>query len=233
MFIYNGKFDWLKYASNETFTIIFPAGFALNDPVSAYWQWTVDAQGHKKADVSSSGVIQSTTTAVTGDYRRIHFSFGYYSFEATVTTDYKTLTLTMRNPGGSVSKPFALTAMHINPTNIPSTVVYTGRLEWFSYAKEEMTTLVVPYGVAEGLFFGLYHQWTVDAKGVQNANHTVNGVFQDVQYGADGTTTASFQAAYYAYHFTFNGKDSSGSFVLKNPTGGTSEGNKFAMAYSL
>ncbi len=38
MFIYNGKLNWLNYASNETIIIVFPAGFALNDPVSAYWQ---------------------------------------------------------------------------------------------------------------------------------------------------------------------------------------------------
>ena len=53
MFIYNGKFNWLEYASNETITVVFPTGFALNDPVSAYWQWTVDAQGNKKPSVAS------------------------------------------------------------------------------------------------------------------------------------------------------------------------------------
>ena len=53
MFIYNGKFNWLDYASDETITVVFPAGFALNDPVSAYWQWTVDAQGNKKPSVAS------------------------------------------------------------------------------------------------------------------------------------------------------------------------------------
>ena len=54
MFIYNGKFNWLQpEATNETITIIFPAGFALNDPVSAYWQWSVDAEGHKKAVVAN------------------------------------------------------------------------------------------------------------------------------------------------------------------------------------
>ena len=53
MFIYNGKFTWLNYASNETITVVFPAGFALNDPVSAYWQWSTDALVHKKATVSS------------------------------------------------------------------------------------------------------------------------------------------------------------------------------------
>nr|VWO96343.1 Glyoxaloxidase 1 [Ganoderma boninense] len=231
MFIYNGKFNWLDYASDETITVVFPSGFALNDPVSAYWQWSVDAQGHKMADVSNSGVIQSVTTAAGGEYRRIHFSFGYYTFDAELTADHNTLFLTMRNASGNVAGPIDLAAMHINPANVPSTTVYTGRLEWYSYAKGEMTTLVVPYGVTNGAFFGLYHQWTVDSGGVEKANHPVNGVFQNVKYGADGTITASFKASYYTYNFTFNGKD--GSLVLANPNGGISEGNKFAVTYEL
>ena len=36
--------------------LVFPAGFALNDPVSAYWQWTTDAHIHRKASVCSVGV---------------------------------------------------------------------------------------------------------------------------------------------------------------------------------
>ena len=177
-----------------------------------------------------SGTIQSVSTTVDGK-RSIHFSFGYYIFDGNVTDDNKTLTLTMRNPGGSVSQPFSLDAMHINPTDIRSVTVYTGRLDWLSYAKDEMTMLVVPYGIAEGMFFGLYHQWTVDANGVEKANVRVNGVFQDVVYGADGTVTASFKAEYYTYSFTFNGKE--GSFVLSNPSGDKSGDNKFALAYSL
>ena len=109
--------------------------------------------------------------------------------------------------------------------------MYTGTLEWFSYAKTEMTTLVVPYGVADGAFFGLYHQWTVDAKGVHKANAPVNGVFQEVRYGADGTITASFKAEYYTYHFTFNGK--AASWVLSNPKGEKSQDNKLAVTYNL
>ena len=56
MFIYNGKFNWLNYASNETITIVFPAGFSLNDPVSAFWQWSADAIVNEKASVSSVNI---------------------------------------------------------------------------------------------------------------------------------------------------------------------------------
>ena len=171
------------------------------------------------------------TTALDGS-RSFHIALTFYYLIATVTADFKTLTVTMRSPKGDISDPFNLGATHINPTNIPSTVVYTGRLgQWFSYAKDETTTLVVPYGVAEGAFFGLYHQWTVDAKGVEKANMPVSGVFQDVKIGTDGSITAKFSAAYYTYYFTFNGKQ--GSFALSNPKGDKSTGNKFVATYNL
>ena len=180
--------------------------------------------------IPQSGVVQSVTTTADGK-QRIHFSFGYYTFDAEVTPDHNTLFLTMRNPSGAVAGPIDLAAMHVNPAAVSSVTVYTGRLEWYSYAKGEATALVVPYGVVDGAFFGLYHQWTVDSGGVENANHPVNGMFQDAKYGADGTITAKFSASYYTYNFTFRGKE--GSWVLSNPRGGISEGNKLAVAYEL
>ncbi|TFK76110.1 hypothetical protein BDN72DRAFT_366845 [Pluteus cervinus] len=39
------------------------AGFALNDLVSAHWQWTVDAQGRKQHNVSQPGVINKNRHA--------------------------------------------------------------------------------------------------------------------------------------------------------------------------
>ena len=162
---------------------------------------------------------------------RIYFSLGYYSFDATVTADYKTLTLTMHDLGGNSSSPFDLAAMHINPTSIPSAVVYAGRLDFLGYAKAEMATLVVPYGIAEGAFAGLYFQWTVDGAGVPKANHPINATFQDVVRAADGTVTAAISDGFYTYSFTFS--DKRGSFVMSNPKDGTSPENKFAVAYNL
>ncbi|KAM5542419.1 hypothetical protein V8D89_003878 [Ganoderma adspersum] len=230
MFIFNSKLNWFQYASNKTITVVSPAGFALNDPVSAYWQWTVNTLVNKKASSANSGVIHSITTAA-NKYCRMHFTFGYYSFQATVTADYKTLNLTMRNPGGNTSEPFDLLTMHINPTAARSAVVYMSMLDYYSYAKSEMATLVVPYGVTTGAFFGLYHQWTVDSGGSEKTNHAVDGVFEDVWYGADGSITASFNDGYYSYNFTFNGKGS--SWVLSNPRGGKSPDNKLTVAYEL
>ena len=179
-----------------------------------------------------SGTVQSVSTTADGK-RRIHFSFGYYTFDASVADDYKTLTLTMRNPRGNTSEPFSLSAMHINPASVRSAAVYTGALEWSSYAKSELTTLVVPYGVANGAFFGLYHQWTVDSGGIQKANHPVNGVFEDVAIAPDGSVTAKFSAPYYTYTFSFSADLRDGKWVLSNPGGAKSRDNKLALTYEL
>ncbi|KAG7096267.1 hypothetical protein E1B28_003715 [Marasmius oreades] len=63
MYIYNGKLNWYEYAVNETITVVFPAGFALNDPVCAFWQWTVDGAGNKKAMTTPLGFINTVDTS--------------------------------------------------------------------------------------------------------------------------------------------------------------------------
>ncbi len=63
----------------------------------------------------------------------------------------------MEYPAGSrIGEPFTLTAMHTNHASVRSAIVYTGNLEWTPYAKGEMMTIVVPYGVTKDAFFGLY-----------------------------------------------------------------------------
>ena len=131
----------------------------------------------------------------------------------------------------SVSRSFNLAATHINPASLHSTVVFTGTLEWLPYAKREMTTLVVPYGVTEGAFFGLYHQWSIDPTGVEKTNAPVNGVFQNVKYAADGTITTSFTDTYYTYQFVFNGMEA--SWVVSNSKGDKSQNNKLRVTYKV
>ena len=65
MYVYNGKLDWYDYAKNECITLVFPADFALKDPVCAYWQWTADAKGVEKSNtyqVSCSNTLAEKCT---------------------------------------------------------------------------------------------------------------------------------------------------------------------------
>ena len=62
MFIYNGKFNWGDRVMNETITLVFPASFAVNDPVSVFFQWSKDpvAGGAESIAVSNVGVTSES-----------------------------------------------------------------------------------------------------------------------------------------------------------------------------
>ena len=62
MFIYNGKFNWGDQAVNETITVVFPASFAVNDPVSVFFQWSKDpvVGGGESIAVSNVGVTSES-----------------------------------------------------------------------------------------------------------------------------------------------------------------------------
>ncbi|KAK7447460.1 hypothetical protein VKT23_014169 [Stygiomarasmius scandens] len=215
MFIYNGKLNWFNYAVDECFTIVLPAGVALNDPVSAHWQWTVDASGNKKKNVSMTGTIGTVTT--NNEYR-IGFAFNYYSFEAVVSNDFKTLTVTMRNPKGDHSDPMTLTKQY-SPK--PSTTVLTGKLNWLTYADNEMVTLVIPCGVSNGAPVGLYFEWTVDANGNKKGNVTENSTFREVSTASSGDVTGVFGEGYYTYKVTMASGGQEATLHMSNPGGST------------
>ncbi|TRM69808.1 hypothetical protein BD626DRAFT_563525 [Schizophyllum amplum] len=137
MYVHNDKLDWFEHAQDEWTTAVFPAGFALNDPVCAYFQRTIVAD---KINTYQLGLIDSVTK--TSEEYRITFSFEYCSLECLVAIDLRSLTVTMRNP------------CHPRPFK-----VFIGKLDWFEYAANEMFTLVVLSGVSDGS--GGYHIATI------------------------------------------------------------------------
>ncbi|KAH6916864.1 hypothetical protein BKA70DRAFT_1485819 [Coprinopsis sp. MPI-PUGE-AT-0042] len=217
MFIFNGKLDWYSYAVNENITIVVPSGFEINDPICAYWQWTVDSGGNHKANTNLSGKINAATD--TTDFEtKISFSFGYYSFDAVVSTNAKTLVATMRNPKGDTSKPITLTRQRGDDDLIPSTIVCTGKLNWFSYALNEMITLVIPSGVSDGAPVGLYYQWTVHSDGTHKKNSPVNGVFRNVTT-QNNEAKGTFGTGYYTYEVTLPDNRQYATLRMSNPSG--------------
>ncbi|KAH6916876.1 hypothetical protein BKA70DRAFT_315572 [Coprinopsis sp. MPI-PUGE-AT-0042] len=219
MFIFSGKLDWYSYAVNENITIVVPAGFALNDPIYAYWQWTVDSGGNHKANTSQSGTIQAVTS--TANKSQISFSFGYYSFDAIVASDYSTLVATMRNPKGDTSQPLTLIRQPGESDQSPSTVTYTGKLNWFNYAVNEMIVLVIQAaGVSNGAPVGLYHQWTVHSDGTQKKNCPVNATFRNVTVQSDGIK-GTFGDGYYTYEVTVPNNGQDATIRMSNPNGNT------------
>ena len=135
--------------------------------------------------------------------------------------------------GAQASDEFDLPATHINVAEVRSVVVYTGTLNWSTHAREEMATIVVPYGVTRDAFFGLYHQWTKDPfNNAPKQNVAIDGRFQDVKVEPNGDISATYTGTTHTYRFRFNEKK--GTFILsKNRGGEWSNDNSFALAYQV
>lgn len=145
-----------------------------------------------------SGIIKSIADN-TQEYR-ISFSLGYFSFDVVVGSDCETQWVTMKNPQGDQSGMNRLAKQYEDAVRIPSVTVYTGKLNWFQSASNEMITLVMPTGITNGAPVGLYYQWTVDAKGRGKQNSTIDTIFRDVFIRSDGFIQGTFDDG---CHLTF------------------------------
>ncbi|KAJ7437248.1 hypothetical protein B0H11DRAFT_2163930 [Mycena galericulata] len=199
MYVYVGKLNWFEYAQNECMTIVFPAGFALKDPVCAYWQWTVDAAGNAKSNCTQEGFITGVTNTTAQYY--VRFPFSYYAFEGSVSANFSSLSLKMSNPQGE-TREVSLSLLRGDAVRVPSTSVFTGKLHWFKYSQNEMATLVIPGEVANGEPVILIHQWTDDGAGNSQVNHPVSGTLSTVNVGSNGDLSATFSDEYYTFAFT-------------------------------
>ncbi|TFK76111.1 hypothetical protein BDN72DRAFT_831549 [Pluteus cervinus] len=215
MFIFNGKLNWSKNAENECFTVVVPAGFALNDLISAHWQWTVDSKGRKQYNVSQLGVIDKVFQ--TPQEYRINFSFSYYTFDAVVAHDFSSLTVTMRNPSGASNRPTVLAKQFADASRVSPTGVYTGKLNWFRFAVNEMITVVIPAGISDGAPCSLFYQWTVDSKGNVKANSCQKGTLSSVRKSGN-SVTGTLKGSYYTYEITIS-NGTQGTIVISNPAG--------------
>ena len=171
-------------------------------------------------------------------------------FEGTVSADSKTLSLTISGPTAADSNPqkskFDLTAQHINFANVRPAIVYTGYLEWAGYRQREMMTIVTPYGVTKGAFFGLYYRWAQDPTQLETVCDTegFSGEFQEVEPSSD-CITATHQrtvtkkddgpSVTFKYTFTFDNSLKKGSLRVEKSNNGSSEpsseDSKFEVAY--
>ncbi|OJT09710.1 hypothetical protein TRAPUB_13815 [Trametes pubescens] len=66
MYVYNGKLDYSDYAKDECFTIVFPAGFALEDPLGSI-----------------------TAVTKTEDEYKVTIPFDWYSFDGVIAADFR------------------------------------------------------------------------------------------------------------------------------------------------
>ncbi|EFX05793.1 tyrosinase [Grosmannia clavigera kw1407] len=220
MFLYVGKLNWNQdthqKAEDECITLVFPVGFALNDPVSAYWQWTVDAFGVEKRNTFQLGKITSGTKTIN---QYVHVPFEYFSFDAIVSADMKNLSLTMSNPAGA-QQMVSLSLQYRDAVPSPETLIFIGKLNWYHYSVNEMVTLVIPGNVANGESVVLCRQWTVDAKGKVKPNTITISQMSNVRPGStDGSISATVSSGYYTYDFTLVDGRTKLRLAMANPSG--------------
>ncbi|KAI0852512.1 hypothetical protein F5Y00DRAFT_273118 [Daldinia vernicosa] len=216
MHIYVGKLDWYEYATDECITIVFPAGFALKDPACAYWQWSTSFTGVSKENCIQNGSIIGVTST-TKEYG-VRFESSYYSFQGYVTADFKSLSLTMTDPDGKHA-PVELSLQYSDTMRIPSTSVFTGKLDWLTYSVNEMATLIIPGEVANDQPVILSRQWTVDHNGTPKGNDVLNTVMRAVGVDDKGNVKAEFGDGYYTFNFTILKSDGSMSLGMTKSDG--------------
>jgi RES domain-containing protein len=198
MYAYFGKLDWFKYAVNEAFTIVFPGDFIVGAPVYGYWQWTKDDKGECNADRTGQSIITSVKAGAKGLIVGFDFS-NYYHYEAEIANDAGSIEVTMSNPKGDTSNPMKLEQSYRSNFRENMTI-YTGKMSWFDYAKDEMVTIIVPNGFGHGEPVCLYTQWTKDYDGVPKRNNPVVTNFTKFQ-----VTTAGEAQVEFASYYTWNG----------------------------
>ncbi|KAJ8122242.1 hypothetical protein ONZ43_g1515 [Nemania bipapillata] len=216
MYLYVGKLNWSPYADNECITMVFPAGFALKDPVCAYWQWTIDGAGVRNKNCTQEGLITSVSNT-TKEYR-VRIPFYSYAFEGTVSTDFSSLSLEMMNSAGDKSS-VNLSLNYSNGVRVPCASVFTGKLNWFESLKNEMATLTIPGELENDEPVILTHQWTLDSFGKPKKNSIVNGKLRSVKSGSNDTITAQFDNGYYTYKLTIPSSRDQVVLQMTNPSG--------------
>lgn len=106
----------------------------------------------------------------------------------------------------------------------PTMFVYQGKLDWYSYAKDETFVIVLPNGpVRVGDSVYLFSQWTEDAQRNKKRNWFDTIVVDSVTQTQATDVTFYLKGAWYNYTVTTQGGYKSLSVVMRNPTNGVSK----------
>ncbi|CAH0058640.1 unnamed protein product [Clonostachys solani] len=164
MFIYSGKLQWFNYGLGELLVVVLPNGpVRVGDTVYLSSQWTVDASGFKKQKWFAARTVEKVVKADNGD-DTFTVTGGYYVFVISSQQGYKTINITMSNPGGSKDH-MTLERVYQSKGEVTaeSARIWTGKLDWPQNASNEPFTAIAPEGFGAGKPILAFWQWTVDA----------------------------------------------------------------------
>lgn len=102
--------------------------------------------------------------------------------------------------------------------------VYQGKLNWYSYAKDETFVIILPNGpVRVGDSVYLFSQWTQDANRNKKRNWFDTITVESVKQTEATDVTFVLKGAWYNFTVTTKGGYKSLSVVMRNPTKGVSD----------
>ncbi|KAH7069930.1 hypothetical protein BKA63DRAFT_519835 [Paraphoma chrysanthemicola] len=154
-FTYHGKLG------DELIVAVLPNGTVeADDPVYIYTD--------KKA---MTYTVRYNSVTDDGD-DKFTFHDGYYEFEAVATKAYQSLSLTRKAVSNGKTATAALTRQYSQPQTVTpqsnSPKIWTGTINFHSWAKEEPFVIVAPKGLGNEKPVVAIWQWTKDNKGVPN-----------------------------------------------------------------
>ncbi|KIP04124.1 hypothetical protein PHLGIDRAFT_494329 [Phlebiopsis gigantea 11061_1 CR5-6] len=110
--------------------------------------------------------------------------------------------------------------------NAVATRVYTGKLDWFEKAQNEMVTLILPSGLGLNAPVTLIFQWTQDTDGTKKAPYAINSSLRAYNVDQDGTVKATVkeynmqgEVGYYIFSVEFAKDGKEMKLGMKNPGG--------------
>ncbi|KAH7074063.1 hypothetical protein FB567DRAFT_188450 [Paraphoma chrysanthemicola] len=154
-FTYHGKLG------DELIVAVLPNGTVeADDPIYIYTDKKAMAYTVRYNSVTDDGDDKFT------------FHDGYYEFEAIATKAYQSLSLTRKAVSNGKTAIVALTRQYSQPQTVTpqsnSPKIWTGTINFHSWAKEEPFVIVAPKGLGNEKPVVAIWQWTKDDKGVPN-----------------------------------------------------------------
>ncbi|RGP78702.1 hypothetical protein FLONG3_3157 [Fusarium longipes] len=102
--------------------------------------------------------------------------------------------------------------------------VYQGKLNWWTYAKDETFVVILPSGpVRVGDSVYLFSQWTQDAQGMKKRNWFQTIAVDSVTQTDSSDVTFVLKGAWYNFTVTTKSGYKEISVVMRNPTNGVSD----------
>ncbi|KAJ0363091.1 hypothetical protein COL154_005709 [Colletotrichum chrysophilum] len=220
MYVYLGKLNWkgAAVAEDETFIVILPNGAVrTGDPAYVFFQWTRDEYGVPKANWFQTISIDKVSKTDKGDdvFTLKHPKF---SWKITSQQAYENIKITMSDCASheTSSSLKRVWGTHSHGDKANDTVrVWTGKINWSTFAKNEMAAFIAPEGFGQGRPIISLWQWTKNYAGKAN-DPSLRCEYQKIEAENDDVVRFTY-TSYYDLDCTFNRQTGKLSVRMKSP----------------